>query len=191
MHDYNNAPDQREGGLIPDGTVAIIQINLRPGSAGEDGLLKRSKDGAAEMLDFEYIVVEGQYVRRKFWEHLLVTGTTDGHAQAAEISRGKLRALLESARGIKPDDKSPEAKQARTVTSYKAFDGLRFIGKIGVERGKPKGDGENYPDKNKLSAVITPDKSLWHRVEQTSPGSTPSSSSTPAAPAVPAKPKWA
>jgi hypothetical protein len=38
-----------------------------------------------------------------------VAGTTSGHAEAGEISRNTLRAILESARGIKPDDKSEAA----------------------------------------------------------------------------------
>ena len=98
-----------------------------------DGWLSRSKDGNSEALDCEFVVVDGQHVHRKFWSLLTVGGTTEGHAKAAEISRTRLRAILESARGIRPDDKSEAAKQARQVGSYADFDGLRFIGQIGVE----------------------------------------------------------
>ena len=45
---------------------------------------------------------------------------------------------------------------------------MRFIAKIGVEKGRPKNDGsgENYPDRNTIAAVITPDRKDWHTVEQ-------------------------
>jgi hypothetical protein len=98
------------------------------------------------MLDCEFTIVDGPFVKRKLWERFVLAGTTDGHAKAAEISRGKLRAILESARGIKPDDVSPQARAARTV-KLAEFDGMRFIGKIGIEKGKDKGNGAgSYPD---------------------------------------------
>ena len=65
------------------------------------------------MLDCEFVVVDGQFARRKFWQHLLLAGTTHGQVQMAETNRGKFRAILESARGINPDDFSPQARTAR------------------------------------------------------------------------------
>jgi len=48
---------------------------------------------------------------------------------------------------------------------------MSFIGRIGIEKGRPRNDssGENWPDKNILAAVITPDKKEWHPVEQPPP----------------------
>ena len=195
-YDYSTAPEQRGTELIPDGTTATLQLSIRPGGAGENGLLKRSKDGGCEMLDLEFVVVAGPQAKRKLWERPIVSGTTDGHAKAAEISRAKLRAILESARGIKPGDVSPEARQARTV-ELGDFDGLRFIARIGVEKGRPKNDGtgESYADRNTIAAVITPDRANWHAVEQApqSTGSAPSHTPAAAAPAVVPirKPSWA
>ena len=67
---------------IPDDTVATVQVTIRPGGAGEGGLLKRSKDGGCEMLDLEFVVVDGPHAKRKLWERMIVSGTTDGHAKA-------------------------------------------------------------------------------------------------------------
>lgn len=159
-YDYNTASEQRFFEVIPDRTIAVVQLNIRPGNAGERGILRRSKTGEAEMLDCELIVVEGPYAKRKLWELMTVSGTTDGHAQAADISRGKLRAILESARGIKPTDVSEAAKKAR-IAEYDDFDGIRFIARIGVEPAK--GD---YRAKNYIAEVITPDRREWHPVEQ-------------------------
>jgi hypothetical protein len=194
-YDYTEAPPQRETELIPHGTVATVSLKIRAGGAGEGGLLKRSKNGDCEMLDLEFVVVDTPHVRRKFWEYLILAGTTDGHAKAAEVSRGTLRAIIESAKGIKPEDVSPQARQARTV-ELKDIDGMTFVAKIGVEKGKPRNDGsgENYADKNILAAVVTPDKKDWHPVEQPPPfngGGGGSGGATPPASTPIAKPAWA
>ena len=65
--DFNTAGAQRSFDTIPDGTIAVVQLKIRPGNAGEGGWLKRSKDGKAEGIDAEFIVVEGEYTKRKFW----------------------------------------------------------------------------------------------------------------------------
>jgi hypothetical protein len=194
-YDYTNAPPQRETELIPHGTVATVALKIRVGNAGEGGLLKRSKNGDCEMLELELTVADGPYGKRKFWENLILAGTTAGHAKAAEVSRGTLRAIIESAKGIKPQDVSPQARQARTV-ELKDIDGMTFIAKIGVEKGKPRnnGSGENYADKNILAAVVTPDKKDWHQVEQRPSfdnGSGGSGGAAAPASAPIAKPAWA
>ena len=193
MFDYSEAHQQREIDLIPDNTTATLQMTVRPGGAGEDGMLKRSQDGGCEMLEAEFTVVDGEFSRRKLWERLVLAGTTDGHAKAAEISRGKLRAILESARGVKPDDASEQARAARKA-NLADFNGMRFIAKIGIEKGKPRanGDGE-YPDRNVLLTVVTPDRKDWHAIEQVvqPPRSPADASAAPTVPAAIARPAWA
>jgi hypothetical protein len=205
-YDYSTAPPPRDLELIPAGTIASVQLRIRPGNAGEGGLLKRSAKGDCEMLDLEFVVVDGPYARRKFWSNFVLAGTTAGHAQAAEISRGTLRRILESSRNIHPDDMSDQARARRTA-DLKDFDNLIAVVRIGVEKGEVKkdGSGENYADKNVIASVITPDKKEWHPVEQPPPfnggggasagaAATPTTPTTPAAPATPApgikKPGW-
>jgi len=188
-YDYTDVPPPQFE-LIPDGTIATVVTHIRSGGAGEDGMLKRSNDGGCEMLDCEFAVADGPFKGRKFWERWILQGTTAGHAKSADINRGKLKAILDSAFGLRPDDASPQARAARTI-SLKQFEGMTFVAKIGIEKGKAKNDGsgENWPDKNILAGVITPDRKEWHAVEQPPPfnGGTPSSSS-----AVPiARPGWA
>jgi hypothetical protein len=190
-YDYTDAPEQRGNELIPADTIATVQLTIRPGGAGEGGLLKRSKDGGCEMIDAEFVVVDGPHAKRKLWENLVISGTTDGHAKAAEISRGKLRAMLESARGIKPSDTSAEARKARTA-ELGDFDGLRFIARIGIEKGRQKNDGtgDSYPDRNIIAAVITPDRKDWHTVEQ-APRPAGSAAANAAVVVPISKPAWA
>jgi hypothetical protein len=161
VEDLNKAGPQRCFDVIPAGTVATLQLKLRPGSAGEGGWTRRSKAGDSEALDCELLVVDGPYAKRKFWSLMTVNGTTDGHAQAADITRRRLRGILESARGIRPDDMSEGAKQGRQIASYGDLDGLRFVGRIGVEPAR-----DQYPPKNTLLEAITPDRRDWHPVEQ-------------------------
>lgn len=162
-YDFNGAEAQREGGLIPEGTTAIVHMTIRPGNAGEGGWLKRSKTGDSQALDCEFTIVDGPHAKRKFWSLFTVEGTTERHAKAGEISASRLRGILESARGIRPDDESDTAKAARRVTSWGDFDGVRFIAKIGVEHAK-KDSG--FKDKNTLDAAVTPDRKAWVKVEQ-------------------------
>jgi len=195
-YDYTDAPPPRDiTELIPRDIIATFVFHIRSGGVGEDGMLTRTQKGDAEMLVCEFTIADGTHRGRKIFDHLLLEGTTSGHAQAIEISRSKLRAILDSALGFKPDDVSPQARAARTV-SLKQFEGMTFIGKIGIEKGKPKNDGtgESWPDKNVLAAVITPDKKEWHPSEQTpfNGGGGGAPSSAPSSPAAPiGRPEWA
>lgn len=159
--DFNSAGEQRSGDLIPEGTVATVHMTIKPGGAGEGGWLKRNKTGDAQMLELEFTVVDGPHAKRKVWEHWLVIGNTEGQAKAAEISASRIRAVLESANGIRPDDESEGAKARRRIQSFGDLDGLRFPVKIGIE----KGEG-NYKDKNKIVEIVTPDRKAWIKAEQ-------------------------
>jgi hypothetical protein len=190
--DFNTAKEQRTFDLIPAGTVAVLQINLKAGGGGDDGYLKHSKSGECSMLDCAFAVVDGPHAKRKFFGMLVVTGTTEGQQQAADIAKGRIRAMLESARGIKPSDNSDAAKTARCIGTYGDLDGLRFIGKIGIERGK-----DGFKDKNILEEVLTPERKEWHAVEQLPKDAAPPVAATngsayvPAASGQIARPSWA
>jgi hypothetical protein len=188
MLDFNNAGPQRVFDVIPAGTVATLQLTVRPGNAGEGGWLRRSKAGDSEALDCEFTVVDGPYANRKFWHLLTVRGETNGHAQAAEITDSKLRGILESAHGVRSDDTSEAAKQARKVASHADLNGLRFIGRIGIEAAH-----DNYPAKNVLLEAVTPDRRDWRPVEQAAKRGEPTAPNTAGKPepAKNEKPKWA
>src|SRR5262252_7572168 len=122
LYDYTDAPAPSFD-LIPDGTVATVSTHIRPGGVGEDGMLKRSKAGDAEMLELEFTLLDGTYKGRKFWNNLLLVGTTDGQKKMAASNIGVLKAILDSALGLLPSDVSAEARGARTV-SLKKFEGM-------------------------------------------------------------------
>jgi hypothetical protein len=196
MTDFNTAGPQKNFDVVPDGTIAVVRMAVRPGDAGPGGWLRRSNNGESEGLDCEFTVTDGEFAKRKFWSLFTLEGMTEGHSQAAEISATKLRAILESARGIRPDDQSDAAKAARQTASYGDFDGLLFIARIGVEPPK-----NGYKAKNVLDHVVTPDETAWHQVAQ-EPRPAPTPSAPSAKPATPAakpataptkipRPQWA
>ena len=188
--DFNNASEQREmGSLIPEGTIAKVHMTVRPGNSGDGGWLKRSKSGESLMLDCEFTITEGPFAKRKFWGLFTLEGVTEGHAKAADISASRLRAILESAKGIRPDDESDTAKAGRRMNNWGDFDGLRFIAKIGIEKAK---EGSGFKDKNSLEAAITPDRKAWEKVEQVNlaPGIAPAAIAAKSAEGV-KKPAWA
>jgi hypothetical protein len=175
--DFNNDGEQRSFDVIPANTIVVLQMTIRPGGAGDDGWLKAASDGNSKGLDCEFTIVGGPHDRGKLWQWLTLSGTTDGHAEAGRISRQTLKAILESAHGIKPDDTSETAQVVRNVSAggWASFDGLRFVARLGV---RPPRDG--YPAKNTIVQVITPDRLDWqkHKPEQISV-----KASNPAAPA--------
>jgi hypothetical protein len=201
VFDFNNAPEQRgDFTPIPPG-IYPGTIVVKPGTGGHDGVLTRSSDGKCEMLNVEFVVDEGEHQKRKIFERFVMRGTDDGHAKAAEISYGRLRALIEGARGIRRDDTSPEATKARTVNSLMELHGLRVLAQIDIEPERTDSNtGKTYPPRNSIKAFITPDRIDWRPLTQypQSPpdvGSAPPPGSNGPTPPPPAgaleRPQWA
>ena len=184
--DLNEASGQREFDLIPADTIVTLAIKVRGGGAGPDGTLRRSKDGRSEGLDLELTVCDGKFAKHKLWTLLTLQGETEGHAEAGRIATTLLRAILESARGVRPDDQGEEAKQQRRLASYLELDGMRFVGRIGIEPAK-----NGYDAKNKLASVITPEMQAWRKPDQTA---APAPAAKPAQPlsggSVIPRPQW-
>src|SRR5262249_19323623 len=170
-------------------TKSTLVIHSKPGGVGEDGLLTHSSDGGCEMLAVVLTVADGKYTGEKFPEWWVLNGTTDGHAKAREITLRKLKAIIDSAFGLDPNDKSPEARARRTI-SLGQLEGMAFMAEIGIEKGS--GD---YGDKNVVTTVITKDKKDWRPLEQPPPfnGGGRAASSSPAPESAPpiSRPGWA
>jgi len=169
--DYSKTDDPRNfSELIPHNTIVTAQMRIRPGNAGPDGLYKRTAKGDAEMLDCEFVVLDGPYVKRKFWDNFLLAGSTDGQKEMVLTNRGRLKKILESARGIKKNDTSPE-NLALYQAEDKDFDNIIFVARVGLRKGEPKNDGSgtSWSDKNYLLTAITPDQKDWQPVEQPPP----------------------
>jgi hypothetical protein len=157
--DFNDAPEQQSGELLPAKTMCKVVMVIRPGGFGDDGW-RRCSDSGFEYLDCEMTVSSTPYARKKLWQNVGVGGPKEGHQKAAQISRALLRAALESARGIDPKDESDKARQARQANGWEDFNGLEFAIEVGIEKDKTG----QYPDKNKIQKVITPDHSKYRQI---------------------------
>jgi hypothetical protein len=191
--DFNNAGEQRSFDVIDDNTICVLQIAIRPGGAGDGGWLTPASTtkGASLNLNCELTVVDGPHARRKLWARLTVEG--GNHAEAKKISEQTVRAILESASGFTPKDKSEEAQRARTIQGWGDLDQVRFMARLGVE---PPSNG--YPAKNVIKEIITPDRKEWKKLDQvdrTSFGQSVAAAPSQAPPLAPAnaikRPDWA
>lgn len=155
-YDFNNAERQNKFELIPAGTVVRLSMAVRSGGAGPDNMFTESKASDFLYLRSEFTVVEGPYVRRKIFQNIGFSGgKTDerGNSIGGNMGRTMLRAIIESSRGIHPDDQSDKARQARCLEGgYDSFNGMVFLAKLKVEKGQA-----GYEDKNVIGMVITPD----------------------------------
>jgi hypothetical protein len=161
-YDFNDAQPQMmpQGEVIPDGTFAKIRMTIRPGGTNgsapmDAGLLKASADSDAKMLDCEFTVVEGRFVRRKFWQNFTVSGgklDDKGQSKGWNISKASFRAMVDSALGLNPKDMSEAAKAKRVIQGLKQLEGIVFVARIMVE---PPSDPK-FRARNKLANVVLP-----------------------------------
>lgn len=163
--DFNNEDRQSSGfDLIPKGTVVPFVINIRPGGEGPDGMLTQSRTSDVKYLSCEFTIESGPYFKRKIWQNIMVSGGKDN----GSMGRAQLRAILESARNIKPDDQSENAKSARRINSFGDLGGLTVWGKVGIEKGS-----DGYEDKNKIATFLTPDMKDYGKATEKPQSSSP------------------
>jgi hypothetical protein len=98
----------------------------------------------------------GPHKDRKIWTRSTVEA--DNHATAIEITTDFLGSLARSAFNFSATEAGLEIDAKLKSFDFPAFDGLRVIGKVGVERGKLDEAGEKWPDKNTVVAGVTKDK---------------------------------
>jgi hypothetical protein len=98
------------------------------------------------------IVTDGVYALRRIYHRFGVKAYEPGNFWI-EKGLSQLRAILESARNILPTDTSDAAKEKRKISSYKDFDCLEFLIKVGIETPK----NPQYNKANSIQCVVTPD----------------------------------
>lgn len=153
---FNDAEEQTGGGdLIPNGTLAKVHMKIRPGGYDDPakgwtgGVATRSDATGAIYLDCEFTVMGGKFNKRKVWT--LIGLHSPKGPKWEQMGRSFIRAALESARGIKPQDVSEAAMKARQVSGLADLDGMEFVVKIEVEKAEA---GSEYNDKNKINVVV-------------------------------------
>lgn len=200
-NDYNDAEQQQSFDLIPKGTLVKVRMTIKPG--GHDnpaqgwtgGYATESFDTGSIYLNCEFVVLEGEYAKRKLWS-LIGLHSPKGEAWG-NMGRSFIRAALNSAMNVHPQDNSPQAQTARRIADFSALDGIVFVARVDIEKDA-KGE-----DKNVVKQVIEPDHKDYARIMGVVSKATPSGGSTgapatpaapasqPQKPAIPAKPSWA
>jgi hypothetical protein len=154
--DFNDADAQQgEFNLIPKGTQAMVRMAIKPGGYDDlaqgwtGGYATASDETGAVFLSCEFVVLTGPFAKRKIWSNVGLhsqKGPTWG-----QMGRSFIKAVLNSARNIHPDDNSPEAQRARQIRGFSELDGSEFVARIGIEKD---GKGEL---RNIIRLVIEPD----------------------------------
>jgi hypothetical protein len=201
--DFNDAEAQQSGfNLIPKGTLVPVRMTLKPGSYDDPsqgwtgGYATQSFDTGAIYLAAEFVVTAGEHAKRKMWSNIGLQspkGPTWG-----QMGRTFIRALLNSARNVHPQDNSPQAATARRIQGFADLDGIEFLVRVDIEKDT-KGE-----DRNVVKVAVEPDHPDYARLmgvppkPGVSPTPTPStpvapaqSAQAPARPAVSGKPAWA
>ena len=197
--DMNDAEPQKSGEIIPDGTFAKVCLTIRKGGTNGESeidkeLLKASNSPGSDvlMLDCEFTVAEGPHARRKFWQMLTVSGgkvDEKGVSIGWKITKSTIRAMIDSALGLNPEDMSEATKAKRVLRGFADLNGITFVAKIRIE---PSSD-PRYSDSNKLDRVILPTEPEWKKVMdgQDVPAAPSTMRRKPtSAPTAPAAPAW-
>jgi hypothetical protein len=153
MIDFNDAEAQTEFTIIPANTIAKARLTIKPGNDFSDSFLTRSKDGNATYLNCEFVIMEGQFVRRKIFDKIGISGSDVW----VNMGKSRIRSIIESAKNINPKDMSEAAILARKIDSFGEVEGLEPIIKIGIEHDK----SGVYQDKNRVTLIITPDHKFY------------------------------
>ena len=186
-NDFNDA--KQTSNIIPKGTLAKVRMTIRPGGHDDPsqgwtgGYATRGTTGSA-YLNIEYTVLEGPFAKRKVFG--MIGLYSPKGPDWANMGRGLVRSMLNSARGISDKDNSPQAQAARRISGFGDLDGLEFVARIDV------GTDSNGDDKNDIRAAVTPD----HREYAALMGSvaaapTAASPQFSTAPATGGRPAWA
>ena len=204
-NDFNDAEAQQGGfDLIPRGIAVPVRMTIKPGGHDDHtqgwtgGYATQSFDTGAVYLACEFVVTDGPFAKRKMWSNVGLHSPKGPNW--SQMGRSFIRAALNSARNVHPQDNSPQAA-ARRINSFADLDGIEFLARVDVEKDN-KGE-----DRNVVKVAIEPDHKDYAPVTGVSPAAgahrvvsghsgapvqaTPASAQ-PARPVVPTgKPTWA
>jgi hypothetical protein len=161
----NDAPTQRDRDTIEDG-VYLLKCQVIPGGVGTDGMLRRgTKNKRQLMLQFSYKVVRGEHAGHEIQDYPTVgideSSNGDLPPLTAEqrqniqtslrIGLTRLRAIIDSAFRLDPNDRGRAAEETRTFDSYDFFNGLQFWAQVGTKAASGK-----YGASNQIDFIVVP-----------------------------------
>lgn len=197
--DFNSAAEQSSYALIPKNSLVRVRMTIKPGGYDDPsqgwtgGFATRSVSTGSVYLNCEFVVLDGPFARRKMWS-LIGLHSAKG-AEWTNMGRTFIKAILNSARGINPNDSSPAAQNARRISGFADLEGIEFLGKVDWEKD------QNGEDKCVIKSAITPEhKDYAVHMNGAAPAPSGASASSGGANAyaqatgrasVPGRPSWA
>jgi hypothetical protein len=206
-NDFNDAEQQQSFDLIPKGTVARVRMTIKPGGFDDPaqgwigGYATQSFETGSVYLSCEFVILEGEFARRKMWSNIGLYSPKGPNW--GNMGRTFVRAALNSARNIRPQDNSPQAAAARRIAGFHELDGLEFVARIDVEkdgRGELKNvvklavepDHPDYARGNGASgAAVAPARPTAPSFAPQAPMAAPAAAAPAQRPTAPGKPAWA
>jgi hypothetical protein len=161
--DLNDVGPQTK--LIPvPHNIYRLRARLMAGGAGGEGLLTASKSNAARlMLKLQCRIIGGPHHGRSVFDYPTVEIDEGAYLtppkedeledlrHAVKMGLSRLKAMLQSAHNIAPDDNSDEAKAKLGFDSYTELDGLKFWAEV-----KEKPASKDYEASNQIGWIIVP-----------------------------------
>ena len=191
--DFNSAEDQNNFDVIPKGTLVKVRMTIRPGGYDDasqgwtGGYATQSMTTGSVYLSCEFVVLGGPYAKRKMWS--LIGLHSPKGPEWANMGRAFVKGILNSSRGLHPQDNSAQAQQARRIQGFADLDGIEFVAKVEMDKD------QNGDDKNVIRTAITPDHKDYAAVSGNTvqpAASTQQASSPQASASAPTgRPSWA
>lgn len=192
-NDFNSAEDQNNFDVIPRGTLVKVRMTIRPGGYDDasqgwtGGYATQSMTTGSVYLNCEFVVLDGPYAKRKMWS--LIGLHSPKGPEWANMGRAFVKGILNSSRGLHPQDNSAQAQQARRIQGFADLDGIEFVAKVEMDKD------QNGDDKNVIRTAITPDHKDYAAVSgntvQPAASAQPASSPQASASAPTGRPSWA
>ncbi|MBP9904534.1 MAG: hypothetical protein KBF66_03180 [Rhodoferax sp.] len=178
--DFNDAESQQSGfNLIPKGELVPVLMTLKPGghydaSQGwSDGYPTLSSKTGAVYLAAEFVITGGEFAKRKMWSNIGLYSPKG--PTWTQMGRTFVRAALNSARNVLPQDNSPQAAASRRIQGFVELDGLEFVVRVDIEKDE-RGD-----DRNVVKIAVEPDHPQYAQIMGVPSRTVPASGSSAAA----------
>jgi hypothetical protein len=169
---YADADDQ---GLIPF-SVYRLKAEVVLGGHGDDGTLTLASTGHSMHLALVCTVTDGDYRDRKIWDNITLALTAKSTLPstgsekleklktAVRMGRARIKAILNSARGLDPNDKSAATEAKRAIETHDDLTGMIFWAEIGE---RPARDG--YGARNRIERIVEPGDADYPKDAKTQP----------------------
>lgn len=168
-----NDADNQDRSVMPPGAY-WVKSRIKPGNSGDDGLLRLAKNMYSLMLNLELTILDDDEWRgKKIFEYVtcdlveyddsdefspppLDANKMEGLKTSVRMGRSRLKAVINSAFNLMPNDDSDEAKAIRNIESYNVFNGLCFMVQVEVKPAQG-----NFKERNVVDFIIEPGDPMY------------------------------